>query len=312
MKISVFFVCICFALLATAQQAPIDSTYKLVVNEEFNGRHVNMALWDLKAPWNQSMHDSICICGCDGPNPTREQKAYEYWENDTHNIKINNGTATFFTRKEDYVGEFWDWPKDENGVSQFTITKHPVRFTTGLLYSRKKYYRGYYEIKFKLPEAPRFPNTYAPFGANFWVYDGDCWNEIDLYEIINGQQRTYTSNIHYELPPTMQGADTICDPLGARSPRHMQHHINLGSIADNEWHVASFDWQENQIVFYLDGKEYQRLTQDYIKYLEPMSIIVNINSPLYNACVGLNSFFVKYPYTYEVDYIKVWEAPKTR
>ncbi len=305
MKHPLLLLCFLFSTILAAQ-SPVDSTFALVFVDEFNGSHVNMKLWDLKAPWNQSANDSMCICDCYSANPVKEQKAYNVWKNDTHNIKISNGTAKIFVRKEDYEGEFWDWEKNPDGTNKFIVSHHNVSVTTALLYSNKQYGMGYYEIRFKLPKAPGLFASYAPFGPNFWLWRGGCWNEIDLFEIDNGQTRNYTTNLHYEYPPTMVGADTICDPLSFASPKHRNDHYNYGTISDDEWHTAGFDWQENQIVFYLDGKEYYRSTQPYIADFKPMNMIVGIASPL-GICASMHSMFVKFPYIYEVDYVKVWQ-----
>lgn len=294
------------ALRIAAQPPVIDSTYTLMFYDEFNGNRVDYKKWDLKAPWNQSAKDSMCICNCYSDKPVMEQRAYSVWDNDTLNVKVKNGTLKLFVRNEEYDGEFWDWEVDENGKNNLIVTKHKVSITTGHLHSRKEYGMGYYEIKFKLPKAPGFMASYAPFGPNFWLYSGNCWNEIDLFEIDNGQTRNYTTNLHYEYPPTMVGDDTICDPLYFASPRHRNDHFNLGTISDDEWHTAGFDWQKEQIIFYLDGNEYYRSAQPYIPDFKPMNIIVGIAAPMGN-CASMHSPFIKFPYVFEVEYIKAWK-----
>lgn len=309
MKTPLLLICVCAAITAFAQPPNVADTsqWKPVFADEFNGNRLNRRKWDILFPWNQPPTDSACLCDCDGANPLKELRAYPIIQNDTHNIKVQGGTVKLFVRKEKHRAEYWHWEKAINGSDSLIKTFRETDFTSGMLYSRRRFYRGYFEIKFKLPPAPTIFSTYAALGPNFWLYEGNCWNEIDGFEIINGQQRTFTSNLHYELPPTMVGADTTCDPLYAASPRHQQEHVNIGSITDDEWHIAAFDWQADSVIFYLDGKEYYRNKRVNVTELKPMNMIVNISAPIPGNCVALNSLFMKYPYVFEVDYIRVWE-----
>jgi len=291
-------------LLRAQTPAFIDSTYNLIFVDEFNGSRINHKVWDLKFGWNQSANDMKMICGWGTDNPTYEQNAYRVWQNDTNNVKVGNGTVKLLVKKESYLGEYWDWVNDRNGRDSLVITTHMANHTAGMLTSRNKYYRGYYEIRFKLPKAPGFLGSYVPFGANFWMYTGNCYSEIDGFEIINGQTRTYTSNIHYIIPPTGIGNDTVCAEL--KTPKHISDYHIYGSISDDEWHTGGFNWTEDRVDYYLDGVNIYSSTIQHIDSLLPMPMIIDINAPVYN-CVSLNALTTKFPYVFEVDYVKVWQ-----
>lgn len=294
-----------FILITTALNAQppgADSTkWKLTFADEFNGSRVNKTIWRTGFGAGQHPNSLVPVCNYGQPNQIDEPPAYVDFKNDTNNVKVSNGTVKIYTRKENMTGEFWDWD-----TGNFRATQKEVNFTTGVLYSNNKYYRGYYELRFKLPAAPKFPMTYAPFGANFWLYDGGCWHEIDGFEFINGQDRTITSNVHYVLPPTMIGADTVCENTFT-TPKHYSDYKRYTSVSDNEWHTFGFNWEENSIAFYLDGVNFFTSTMPYISSLKPMNIILNVNAPLSNTCVGLNGLFTKFPYVYEIDYLRIWQ-----
>lgn len=301
----VFLIIACCTIYANGQTpAFIDSTYKLVFADEFDNYRINKYTWALRFPWNQSANDKKLICGYGTDNPVYDQQAYRVWKNDTNNVKVSNGTVKLMVKKEHYIGEFWDWQKDRNGKDSLIVTYHDVDYTAGMLTTNKKFFRGYYEIRFKLPKAPGFLGSFVPFGANFWMYTGNCLSEIDGFEIINGQTRTYTSNIHYIIPPTGINGDTEC--AGTSSPKNKDDYHIYGPISDDEWHTGGFNWLEDRIDFYLDGENIYTSTLQHIDSLKPMPLIIDINAPLYN-CMSLTNPMVKYPYVFEVDYVKVWQ-----
>lgn len=284
------------AFTVTAQPPGADSTqWKLHFADEFNGTRLDRRKWDIKYPWNQHPNDEVCVCDCYGEYPVKSKVAYRIFQNDTHNIKVYDGSLKLFARKEDYVGEFWDWDK-----GTFNVSKHSVEYTSGMLYSKQLFLRGYFEIRFKLPPAPKFPKTYASVGANFWMYTGDCWSEIDGFEFVNMQNREYTTSVHYAPLPTGIGDDTTC------TQRRDVQGNNFGTISDDEWHVAGFDWADDKVVFYLDGQVVFTADKNVVN-LKEMPLIVDMNVPPAGGCVSIDARRNQWPYSFEIDYIRVWK-----
>jgi hypothetical protein len=295
------YIFVIFTGILNAQPPGEDTTrWKIVFADEFDGNRINLNVWRTNFAWGQGPNNTVTICNYNQPNEIKEPQAW-IDPSDTHNIKVSNGTLKLYTREENAMGEFWDWDK-----GYFNVTKKEVTHTTGLIYSKKQFYRGYYEMRFKLPRAPRFPMTYAPFGPDFWLFDGNCWHEIDGFEFINGQDRTITSNIHYVIPPTMVGADTVCENTFT-TEKHKSDYYKHTSVEDDVWHTFGFNWEKGSIKFYLDGENYFTSTFAYTDSLKPMNMIAGIASPLGGTCVGLDGLFTKFPYVFEIDYIRVWE-----
>lgn len=304
---TLFVLLVCTAVHAqVVRPAFLDSTYRITFRDEFTGNRLNYTKWDLRYPLNQSANDEVCLCECGTPQALLGHKAYRIWQNDTSNIELKDGTIKLIVKnvkKEPFMGEFWDWPTDENGKTVFSKTFHPVDYTSAMLYSKKSFWRGYYEIKFKLPKAAEFFKTYAPFGANFWLQTGDCptgYQEIDGFEIVNGQTREYTMNIHY-APPLK--TDTVCSIF--TNPGYKSDFKNYGTITDGEWHVAGFNWMANRVDFYLDGALVHSSAIAGIDSMRPMNMFIDINAPKEN-CSSLESPLTKFPYVYEIDYVRVW------
>jgi hypothetical protein len=287
----------------------LDSAYTLVFKDEFNGSHVNDSLWILQWPWGQPPNETACVscpCGdcdvcCDETSPV----AYKIIQNDTHNIKINNGVAEIFVRKEPFYGQFAHWEDsvfynpiigDFDTVSLYKITHDSVQFTTALLFSRFNFKYGWFEMRFKLPIPPSSGDTYQPFGPDFWLYSGGsalnppCWSEIDIFEITNGQTGYYTSNVHFEYCPP----DTV----------HFADYYPVGNIGANVWHTAVAHWTPYKIDFYLDGYLY-KTSFNHPGEIKDMPIVIGIAAPV--SGTSLLGSDVKYPYSFKVDYLKVWQ-----
>jgi len=297
----VAFILVLITTAVAAQPPGEDSTaWKLTFADEFNGDRINLNVWRTNFDWGQHPGNMVSICNYNQPNEIKEPEAW-IDPSDTHNVKVYDGSLKLYTREENTTGNFWDWDK-----GYFNITKKEVTHTTGLIFSKQKYYHGYYEMRFKLPKAPKFPMTYAPFGPDFWLFEGDCWHEIDGFEFINGQDRTITSNIHYVIPPTMMGADTVCENTFT-TPKHKSDYKRYISVEDDVWHTFGFNWEKGRVTFYLDGVNYFTSTMEYIDSWAPMRMIAGIASPLSSTCVGLNGLFTKFPYVFEIDYIRIWE-----
>jgi beta-glucanase (GH16 family) len=165
-----------------------------------------------------------------------------------------------------------------------------------MLLSKKQFKYGYFEIRFKLPGA-------APAGKhwngspNFWLYQGNDTNgtpycEIDIYEI-NGYNNTYTSNIHYRR------SNWTTDSSQFHSP---------GTISGNTWHTAGLLWTSDAVKYYLDGVNVYDMTKKEVRTdsLMPMQIVIDVSAPANNFCTYFDAN-TAFDYTYEVDYVKVWQ-----
>ena len=305
---------------------PSDTAYSLVFEDNFSDS-IDGTKW--KQLWSWNIADSV-VDSCNSTTVKRDQ-AYLRWyldttaathyiyPHDTNNTKVSGGTLKLITKKESFPGSCWNWPKCTlpsgpnpqcNVVgSPCAVNSNPpydttcwnirdkrFKYTSGMLLSKNQFKYGYFEIKFKLPgAAPTGKNWKC--GPNFWLYQGNNadvpYCEIDIFEI-NGYDNTYTSNIHYRHAPKTSG-----DISQYHSP---------GTVSANTWHTAGLLWTSDAIKYYLDGNWIYEMTKDsvHIDSLAPMQIVVDLFSPVRNFCkyFDANSYF---PYTYEVDYVKVWQ-----
>lgn len=293
-----------FNLKVFAQLPPDDPAWDLVFSDDFNGSSLDTSKWNQIPEWNQGIN--IANNNCLGDY----EKAYIKWYGDnsnhsvldTTNTKISGSTCKLYTRKEEYIGEAWEY----NPFRAFDTT---YQYTTGMLYSKYKFKYGYFEIKFKLPDTVSAPLTYQGFGPNFFLYGGSdtvgdtYWSEIDIFEInAYNQSRDhdnyYSTNVHYQ-------ADS-----GSTKISFTGQHGNV--INSNQWHVAACNWTPDSIEFFLDGvKLRQYNAEGRADSLVAMPIFIDINSPSSGFCSNFDTAYTVFPYTYEIDYVKVYQKKMT-
>ncbi|HKR03860.1 MAG TPA: family 16 glycosylhydrolase [Bacteroidia bacterium] len=334
------FILFCFySFSLKAQFPPADSSYELVFYDEFDtifpGTIINDSLWDRTPPWNQGTNITGNVNCCVNPGSGCDTSGYIYWDvaykirnpSDSSTIKISNGTCKLLTNKVDTVGEVWNWPEcdpvtdtavtgtpcqydtcllaQDSTYYCYTIDTIPFKYTSGELYSRQMFKYGYFEIKFKLPPLPVPPNNFRGHGANFFLYaanpaSGNWWSEIDIFELnafnsTYGDTSDFTSSVHYS------NKDSSWHPFA---------HVDPGNITNNVWHIAACWWTPEFIKIYLDDTLILSVQNDTLiptDSLIKMPIFIDTSNPASNFCTNFDTVNTQFPYTYEIDYVRVYQ-----
>lgn len=282
---------------------PNDSAYHLVWCDNFNVPQLDTDKWLKRYPWHQPSNYDTNFCNSSGwVVPMASIKAWKSFNNhnlpDTTNCKINNGTLKLTTRKENYWGEVWNWPS--GSLVRDTL---PFKYTTAMLFSKYEFRYGYYEIRFKLPALPSSPKTLKGHGGTFWLWSGsyNYWSEIDIFEINAANNYVYSHGNHYQKTATSTADTNVV--------------VHNKAFTPNTWHTAALNWTSNSMQFYKDD------TLIWTSYNHPdsisaMPIIINLGgnyTPVDNYCIPFDTTTADsthFPYTMEIDYIKVWQLKK--
>jgi beta-glucanase (GH16 family) len=242
---------------------------------------------------------------------------------------VSNGTCKIVTNKVDYNGRVSNWPEcnpdkpgysvnnkkcmDEcktggDGISRcWTIDTLPFKYTTGMLYSKQKFFRGYFEIRFRLPAPPEPPGNHQGFGPNFWLYGNNrpvnYTSEIDIFEIIalhppKGDTNKYTSTVHYSDKQSNTHPTAHTEALGNRLKD------------DTDWHTAAVWWTDKFVKFYFDGSPYYTVENRKdipVDKLAEMYMIIDVNAPTWGRCNNFDPELTRFPYVYEIDYVRVYQ-----
>jgi hypothetical protein len=304
------------------QLPPNDPAYEIVFSDEFDGTQLDSTKWLKRFPWHQSENYSTFCHHGDTLFPMAAVKVWDANGNlDATNCIVSNGTLKLITKKENYNSRCWSWPSC-NPISNCNVTNIcdypttntcwrwdtlPFNFTTAMLYSKYDFKYGYFEIQFKLPALPSSPKTLKGHGGTFWLWSGsyNYWSEIDIFEINAANNYCYSRGTRYWRTYD----DTPHDEGGWPSQS------NNCDFSPNTWHTAALNWTSTGMEFYYDGV-FKWISRNYPDSISPMSIIINCGgnyTPTQNYCTpfdvsGADS--THFPYTYEIDYVKVWQPKK--
>lgn len=118
-------------------------------------------------------------------------------------MEIDNGIIKLITKEEYIYDKVVPYEPDNLILDDGTYNKRGFDYTSGMIYSNRKFGYGKYEIKCKLPKG-------KGFWPAFWVFGGPDYNEIDVFEFWN----EYNLGIYY-------------DPSKLSKVAHLMRIINL-------------------------------------------------------------------------------------
>ena len=216
------------------------------------------------------------------------------------NLTVSNGTLKITAKKlvTPYTGTLTDWSTNPPTTQTSTFD-----YTTGELWSKQKFHYGKYEIRCRLPNGKGF------FPA-FWMFGGQRWNEIDVFDNIDGNDR-FCCGPGYDF-------DGVGESYGCR--------WSTDNIPDlSQWHTFTCIFDFDRIVWQIDGStvrtlyRFSTISGKYITCgediaigtyfqeksfpVEDMHIIMNLAIRSGDKAPDANTVFPNY---YEVDYVRFY------
>ncbi len=200
----------------------------------------------------------------------------QYYTDRETNVTVNNGLLTITARKEDYSGREY--------TSARITTQNKFDFKYGRI-----------EARIKLPYGKGIWPAFWMLGKNISSVPWPACGEIDIVELFGGPEsdNTVRATLHWENE-------------GAHSEYGNDYTLNSGIFAD-DFHIFSVEWDEKQVVAYVDGIQY------YVIDITPSELNEFRNNffILLNVAVGGNrpgspDSTTRFPQTMEVDYVRVY------
>ena len=178
------------------------------------------------------------------------------------------------------------------------------KFSTAIIKSKNRSYYGYYEARAKSMKA-------AVCNA-FWLYDpleesikyreGEYSEEIDIFEVFGKankkeNKRAYYAAVHRYQTPYVESL------VNKKKYKLENRYTRLEVPFDfyEDFHIYGLLWTENELVWFLDGKEVFRRKNDFFK--RPLHII--FDAEIMQTWDGLPNI-EDLPSTFEIDYVRVW------
>jgi beta-glucanase (GH16 family) len=274
----------CFGILTsnsqTLWQINKDTviTYNYSDGDEFSEGEISKDKWSSWYGWARSIYSN------------KEQQYYS----DYKNTEIKNGNLYITSEKETINARMIDWMGDNDtiksgkGVFQ-GLNKREFKYVSGLIQSKQKFLKGYFEIKFKAPSD-------KGLWTAFWLYGGSPNEEIDIMEL-KGEREDQT-----HVDTHCQGCDMVRNPIGQK--RSFGGWIKLNGKLDQGYNIMSCLWDDNEVKYYLNGK---CIAVSKVKFTQPKHVAANIaiaddHGPFHPGPNKEVTIFTPYI----IDYIRVW------
>lgn len=265
--------------------------YFLVGGDEFNEGGVDKNKWSNCYDWGRS------LC-------TDNENEIQYYT-DGANFEFNSPGKLSLVAKDDGIFERAIWYEDDYKIlCDGGYNKRYFNYTSGMLFSKRKFRWGLFEINAKLPAGQGL------FPA-FWLfeYNKPAWkaasDEIDIFEAKGECPFFLHQDVHGVLSPPW----TLSNSGGwtqFASPSNSNFTNTFNTIRVAWEHSGFIQWSVNQSVVYAIWP---------FTYQQYMTIIANVAlgkhvgstsgcpSPFQNG-PSSNTIF---PATMEVDWIRVWK-----
>lgn len=211
-----------------------QNRYEMAFEEDFSSEP-DLAKWLTSYPWGRHLI---------GKSEADESQEY-YTE--TGNLEIKNGKASLVTKKQQQCGICIPWEDSSKVLSNGLRNYRCFDYTSAMLFSKKDFSYGWYEIRFRLAE-----NSKGIWPA-FWLYGGD---EIDIFEN-KGERRNET---HW---------DVHCKN-GCKGKKGGW--VKVDADFTKNFNVISLQWHNKGMRWFVNGNNYKATAQPLNSR---MNIIVN-------------------------------------
>lgn len=241
--------------------ASLAQNYQLVWSDEFNDTALNDFIWKYET----------------GNNNGWGNNELEYYTNNPRNVSLSNGKLFINALKENYQG---------------------FQYTSARILTRISWMYGKIEARIKLPYGQGMWPAFWMLGANINTVGWPTCGEIDIMEMIGGQDRENTAygTLHWNSD--------------GHQSKGSFYKLPSGKLSD-DFHVYSIEWNSQMIIWYVDGSLYYLLpfNETMSAFKAPFFIIINLavggNWP------GNPNNTTTFPQTMTVDYVRVYQIAPT-
>ena len=232
----------------------------------------------------------------------RNQEMQFYMKACLKNSRVEDGRLIIEGHKERMpnpkVGKGWaDWQKQRKFID-YTAASLVTQDTFSFTYGRV-------EVRAKMPRGKGMWPAIWTLGTNKTKVGWPRCGEIDIMEYVGKQ------------PHTLHGTTHFGDPNKEGKGRAVHKSAGKGTIRiQNPWddfHVYALEWDEKQIRWFVDGKQFTQLKTDVAgkgadnPFRKPHFLLINLaiggswGGPIDDSVL---------PQKYEIDYVRIFEAER--
>jgi len=203
---------------------------------------------------------------------------WEYYTDRIENAEVKDGILTITAKEESYGGN------DYTSARLVTLDKYSFKY-------------GKIEARLKLPYGQGIWPAFWMLGDNFSEVGWPACGEIDIMEMIGGtdNDNTIHGTVHW-------------DNNGDHAMYGNYESLSEGIFA-NDFHIFSLEWDEEQIVWKLDGSQYHiiditpsELSEFHNNFFIILNLAVGGNWP------GYPDESTVFPQSFQIDYVRVYSS----
>lgn len=297
------------AFISNSGSYEYKDAWILVFEDNFDSNKLDESKWSNTYPWGRTL-----ICNDED----------EYYTNGD-NIQVNNGILKLIAKKERVYEKAVSYLPDNeeldcNGESVGN-NKRWFNYTSGMIYSKKSFTHGKFEIRCKIPSIKKL-------WPAFWLY-GECGQEIDVFEFMSESNNSYLANrdINFTYHRKINCNDKENKQCGSNisflKPPGFGH---WDTDMSKNFHTYSIEWDNQKLIWRIDGEEVYRIV--YLHDLLGREVYADNNlangmyiydkifplkrsmSIIANLAVLPNSN-ANFPTSMDIDYIRVYQQINT-
>lgn len=214
-------------LLFACMISPLAAEWKMVWNDEFDGKGApDPAKWTYEEGFVRNREDQY------------------YVKDRRENARVENGQLIIEARKEKWKNPRFTSKED----SDWTKNREYAEYTSACLVTQDlaawKY--GKVEIRAKLPMGTGAWPAFWMMGQDIKKIGWPKCGEIDIMEHVSTSRGTVYGTAHW---PNRNQAEK----------QHTSEGYTIRNDNLKEWHTYGIEWNEKEMKFFFDGKEYGKL-----------------------------------------------------
>lgn len=245
-------------------------SYVYVGGDEFNFDELDYTKWRNSYPWGRN-YDGTC---------------YQEYMTDGDNISFEDGKLVLTAREEQVYARGVPYENDDFLLKDGQQNLRLWNYTSGMIFSKRKYKYGRFEIRCKLPEG-------RGLWPAFWLFGGYEEEEIDVFEY-KGEN---PNKIHWDIH-----TNDNCD-VGEGG--WITAGNEQGDDFSTTFNKIDVVWA-NDAIFWGLNWDYYEVWFGNLQYKE--SVIANLGIANNSPCAfspGPNST-TNFPAKFEIDYIRIF------
>ncbi len=244
--------------------------------DDFNQGPIETSKWQIGFPWGRSLilQDNVVF---------------------DKNFIFENGKLEMVVEKIDSLIGIPQYLKDTSFLEKHEIKveeggKHRFVYSTALIWSKRTFQYGYFEIKFK---GVRGQGIWPAF----WLYGGNPNYEIDFFELKGERENSLHVNVHCP-----SGCSDYRKFLNYR--KGWGHWIKTNESLFSSENIVSGHWDPEGITWFLNGKIIARSNQ---QINIPMNLVIGTGVAKNDGPFkpGANQA-TPFPNKFIVDYVRVY------